>query len=589
MKKLDIEERQELIDCAMGRIDSDLIIKDVNIFNVFTKEIYPGEIYIKNGFIAYIEQRKEFFNSKSGKEIISAQQKIAIPGFIDSHMHIESTLLTPQNLSNLIIPRGTTTIITDPHEIGNVLGIKGVEYMIDSGKKTFMNQFVLVPSCVPAVPSLENSGANFDTTEIKYLLQKENVLGIAEVMDYFGVINKSEKMKRILDLGINKEVFIQGHFFGENPREIAAYLCAGVQSNHEFISAKDAKLALENGMIIDVRNSSFAKNISEIISSLKDCDTFDRITFCTDDREPEELVNNGHIDDCIKDAINSGMTFGEAIKSATIIPAKHFKLNNLGAIAPGYQANINLINSESDMLVTDVFYEGKLVAKNNKMVKFYPKYEHEVESINTINIGNFDFENLKIKAPIQNGLINTRVIKYVAIDSSITEEEIIKMKVKDGYLTLEGCENLNFIAVINRYNNETFSLGIVKDFYLTEGALAGTVSHDCHNLTVVYKNWKDAKKAIQEIERIKGGIVYSFNNFIKEVSLPIAGLMSKLRADEIINQVKELNSFLKTVGIDNDNPLMRSATATLPVVPNIKISDLGIIDTNNQKIVPLFS
>ncbi|MDD4082243.1 MAG: adenine deaminase [Sphaerochaetaceae bacterium] len=590
MKILNKEERKEIVDCAMGRAQCDLRIINAKIFNVFTKEIYPGEIYIKNGYIAYIEQRKEYFGEGKSKKDYDATNQIVVPGFIDSHMHIESSMLTPQNFSTLAIPRGTTTVVTDPHEIGNVMGMKGIDYMIEAGKHTYMNQFILAPSCVPAAPGLEKSGAEFNAPEIEEILDKENVLGIAEVMDYYGVTNNSSRMVDILDVTEKKGGFMQGHYFGENPREFSAYLCAGPQSNHEFYTGKDALQAIRNGMVVDARDSSFAKNIHSIVKVLKGIDTFDRLTLCTDDREVEQLMEEGHLDQCARSAISSGLSFGDTIRSITIIPAQQFHIKHLGAIAPGYVANLNFIEGDKEKIkVNEVFFEGILVAKENKMIKNYLKYENQIEKENTVFVDNFDFSNLKIKAPVENGKIKTRVIEYEDFESLLTKEKIVELSVKDGYLSLEDHKELNFIAVINRHPNcDNFFVGVVEKFHLNEGALAGTVSHDSHNLTVVFNNIEDAKTAINEIKKINGGIVYVNKGKVQKVEFPIAGLLSNLNPKELVFKVKDMKKLLKEKGIKNENPIMRLATAALPVAPALKITDMGLVDAINQRFVSLF-
>lgn len=590
MRILTKQERMELVDCAMDRAECDLIITEARFFNVFTKEIFQAEIYIKNGYIAYIEQRGEYFGKGKTKKSYSANNKLIVPSFIDSHMHIESSMLTPQNFSSLAIARGTTTVITDPHEIGNVMGMAGVDYMIEAGKHTYMNQYILAPSCVPAAPGLETSGAEFNAKEIEEILNKENVLGIAEVMDYYGVINNSKRMVDILDVTQKNKGFIQGHLYGEDPRELSAYLCAGPQSNHEFYSGSDALQAIRYGMIVDARDSSFAKNIKSIVNGLKGVPTFDRLTLCTDDRESEQLMVEGHLDQCVRSAIESGLSFGEAIKSVTIIPAQHFKLKHLGAIAPGYVANLNFITGDSDKVCVDeVIFEGELVAKNNKMIKNHPKYVNEVETQNTIFINNFDYSNLKIKAPKENGMIKTRVIEYESFQSLFTREKQVDLPIKDGFLSLEDNKELNFIAVINRHKNcDNFFVGVIEKFHLNAGALAGTVSHDSHNLTVVFNNIKDAKVAIEEIKRIKGGIVFANNDDVVNVELPIAGLLSNLEPEELITKVNIMKKTLKNNGVQNDNPIMRLATSALPVAPILKITDMGLVNALTQEFETLF-
>ena len=510
MKQLSKEERKSLVDCAMDRIECDLIITDARVFNVFTKETYPAEINIKHGYIAYIEQREEYFGKGRTKESYSAEDKLVVPGFIDSHMHIESSMLTPQNFSSLAIPRGTTTVVTDPHEIGNVMGIEGVDYMIEAGKHTWMNQYVLAPSCVPCSPGLETAGAEFGSEEIEEILNKDNVLGIAEVMDFYGVNHNSKRMVDILDVTERKNGFIQGHYFGTDPRALSAYLCGGPQSNHEFFSGADALQAVRNGMIVDARDSSFAKNIKSIMEGLRGVDTFDRLTLCTDDIESEQLREDGHLNWCVKSVISEGLPFGDAIRSVTIIPAKHFNIRHLGAIAPGYVANLNFIEGDvEEVIVDEVFFEGELVAKGNKMVKDQPVFEHEVESKNTVFIDGFDPAWLQIKAPIEEGMVKTRVIEYESEQSLMTLEKVMDLPVSGGYLDLSDHPELNHIAVINRHQGyDNHFTAVIEQFHLSSGAMAGTVSHDSHNLTVVYTNTEDAKIAIEEIKRMKGGIVY---------------------------------------------------------------------------------
>jgi len=366
MKKLNSDERKDLVNAAMGRIQFDLLIKNITMLNVFSNEIYPVEIGIKHRYIAFIENRTKYFNcDKNAQKVIDGKGKLAVPGFIDSHMHVESSMLTPGHFAQLAIPRGTTTIVTDPHEIGNVMGIRGVKYMVEAGKVYPMYQYALAPSCVPAVPSLESSGAVFGVEEIEQLLDIEGIIGVAEVMDYIGVINNSKRMRSILDLALKNKVFIQGHFFSKEPRELAAYLCAGPKSNHEIRNGEDALSAIRSGMIVDAKDSSFAKTIEPIIKKLNHLGPLSNLTLCTDDREPEDIRENGHIDDCIRIAIKAGLAPIDAIKAATISTSKLYGLNDLGALAPGYIANINLIDNIESVCVDTVFFEGDIVAKNN--------------------------------------------------------------------------------------------------------------------------------------------------------------------------------------------------------------------------------
>lgn len=589
MKKLTVEERKQLVDTARGDGTFDLVIQDVSLFNVFTDEVYPVEIGIKNGYVAYVESREEFFNTLPALSYIKGEGSVAVPGFIDSHMHIESSMLTPVNFSKIAVPKGTTTIVTDPHEIGNVLGIRGVQYMVETGEATPMYQYALAPSCVPAAPGLETSGADFNAQEIEELLKLDKVIGIAEVMDYYGVIHNSQRMVDILALAEEKGLFIQGHLFTQDPKELAAYLCAGPHSNHELSSGADALLSVRNGMSVDARDSSFAKNIKELIGGISHLTNFTELSICTDDREPELITTEGHIDDCIRSAVRSGLSAKEAIKAATINTARQYGFKKLGAIAPGYIANINLIGSLDDIKAKKVFFEGELVADAGKLLKEIKHTPHPVETENSVHIPLITEEMLKIKAPVENGKIKVRVLAPIDKKSSICNESIEELPVVDGYISLKDHPDLNYIAIIHRHGrNKNMMVGVIRNFHLEKGAIAGTVSHDSHNLAVAYTNIEDALTAINEIKALGGGVVYADAGQTSSLALPVAGLMSDREASEVIPQIQHMNSILSKVGLEAYNPVMRLATVALPVIPTMKITDMGLVDTINQKFMDLF-
>jgi len=591
LKKLNKTERSELVDAAAGRKSVDLLITNISIVNVFTSEIYPGVIGISNGYIAYaIETNNPEPFIEQAETVFDGKGSYAVPGFIDAHVHIESSMLTPQYFADLVIPHGTTTIVTDPHEIGNVLGIEGVEYMVESGRNLPMYQLALAPSCVPSVPGFEESGADFGRKEIEYLLKNDRILGIAEVMDYIGVVNNSPKMREILDLGFEKECFIQGHFFGNPKRELAAYLCAGPSSNHEIFTPEEAKAAIRSGMIVDARDSSFSRDIEIIVGAVKEYGTLMNFTLCTDDREPAEILHKGHINDCIRNAITAGLGKVQAIKAATLNTATLYGLSKLGAIAPGYIANINLVENLTNMQVKSVFFEGKHTAENSNMLNHSAKPEFSIEKINTVYVGELTAGTFRIKAPIQDGRVKVRVIHYQDMLTSITDEIIREMIVKDGIITLEGNQDLNFIAVVNRHpGKHGIFVALVSNFYLDHGALAGTVSHDSHNLTLVFKDAEEAVRAAYRVKNSGGGVVYVDGDKEYQLKLPVAGLMANVPAEVCIEQVETLNRVLETAGIESTNPVMRLATAALPVIPNIKITDLGLVDVNNVSFLELFA
>lgn len=590
MKKLSARERTELVDAAMGKRKFDCVITNIQLVNVFSGEIYPAEIGMCNSYIAHVAEKDgESSLEPDALSVYDGQGAYAVPGFLDSHMHIESSMLTPYNFAKIVIPKGTTTIVTDPHEIGNVMGIDGVAYMIEAGKDLPMYQYALAPSCVPAVPGLEEAGAVFGRDEIAAILDMDHVFGIAEVMDFYGVIDNSPRMREILDLALERDCFIQGHFFSEKERELSAYLCAGPNTNHEIMTGDDTIKAIRSGMIVDSRESSFAKHTTPIIEAIKDFRSPPNLTFCTDDRSPKHIKTKGHINDCIRVAVKAGLNPIDAIRAATIQSANAFGFKRIGAIAPGYVANINLVDNLENVNVESVFFEGNLVAEKDRLLVEIGKRSFPLEQVNSVHLDNFSEDRLRIKAPIEEGKAKVRVIKYQDLHSLLTELAIEEVTVKDGFVSIEDKEDLNYIAIFNRHpGKDNFAVGVVANFHLTDGALAGTVSHDCHNLCVVYRNIDDAVRAVKEIQQVGGGVVYSKGSVLEKVELPIGGLLSSLDAEAFIPQVENINEALRGAGVVADNPVMRLATAALPVMPSIKITDLGIVDVINKEFLDVF-
>jgi len=580
----------------MGRVPVDLLIDNVRLVNVFSGEIYPAEIGIVGGFVAYVldgvttEDKPAYPAAQSH---IDGGGALAVPGFIDSHVHIESSMLTPANFARIVIPRGTTTVVTDPHEIANVMGIRGVEFMLEAGRNLPMYQFALAPSCVPAVPELESSGADFGRDEMARMLKLPGILGVAEVMDYKGVLKNSPRMSEILDLAIEEEAFIQGHFFGDDPRELAGYLCGGPHSNHEFMTGKEALSAVRAGMTVDARDSSFTRDIAAIVGGLEGLKSPRNLTLCTDDRHPGEIRDAGHMDDCLRTALAAGLDPVEAIRAVSINTAVLYGLKRLGAIAPGYVANINLVDNLENFDVQQVFFEGMRVAGSGQLhVEIKTAESTRVNTIeieNTVYLENFSEDRLLIPAPIDEGEVDIRVIRHLNEQTALTELTVEKVQVRGGHVSLDGRPDLNYIAIFNRHKgNSNFSVGLVSNFQLPDGALAGTVSHDSHNLALVYANTRDAVRAVNEVMRIGGGTAFVRGDELKSLALPVAGLMSRLSAEQLIPEVESMNKALKMAGLQADHPVMHLATIALPVIPSVKITDQGLVDTEKQVFLDLF-
>lgn len=581
--------RKELIKAALGLIPTDLAIKNANLVNVFTGEIYPVTVFIYDGTIAHVETKDLDGNLDTVKEVIDAKGKYLIPGLIDAHMHIESSMLTPRNFAKVSIPSGTTTIVTDPHEIGNVWGVEGVKYMHDSGANLPQRQFIDIPSCVPSVPGCENAGATFLTEQIEELSSLDRVIGLAEVMDFVGVIRSEERMVDIIKAAEEKGLYIQGHAPFVSGRNLSAYLIGGPISDHESRDKNEALEKLRNGMHVDARESSITHNVEEVWSGVKHCKFFDTFSFCTDDREADDLIHEGHINHVVNKAIECGMDPVLAIKSATINTAREINISDLGAIAPGYVADMLLVEDLNHIKPTHVFYEGKLVAKDGQLLETIEDKEYEIEKKNSIQLPNLTLDNFILKAPIENGTIEANVMVYPNLELSSTTVEKTMFEVVDGKVILPS-DDYKYVIVLNRYGKGTIGRGIVKGFGTKRGALASTVSHDSHNLTVVYENENDALLVVNKLKECGGGMCAALNGeILATLELPLAGLMSLKPAEELSIDSKKMKKADEELGlVGMQNPILRIVALALPVIPDAKMSDLGLVDVATKTIIPLF-
>lgn len=587
--KIQAKNKSELMKASLGLIDSDLVITNIQLVNVITGEIYPAHVYVYDGMISHVETKN--FEELKAKEIYDGQGKYLIPGFIDAHIHIESSMMTPRNFAKAVIPCGTTTVITDPHEIANVCGKEGVYYMHDIGDDLPMRQFIDIPSCVPAVLELENSGAVFSAKEVEELSHLERCSGLAEVMDYVGVIDQEERMMDILNVMEEKGLYIQGHAPCVSGRELSTYLCGGANTCHEVEVGEEALEKLRNGMFVDACDSSIVKNVNAIIKGIKDNITlYDYLCFCTDDREADEITTKGHINDVVRNAISNGLDPIIAIKCATLNVAREIHIENLGAIAPNFVADMLLVDDLHEVIPSAVFYGGKLVAENGKMVAYVEEKTHELENKNTMFVKKLSEDDFVIQSEIENGKVMINVVEYESMNSSNTVLIQKQFDVVDHVVQLDD-ERYKFASVINRHEGfDTMTLAIVKDFGTTCGALASTIAHDSHNLVIVYDTPRNALMAANALISCGGGMcAVKENKILHTLELPLAGLMSLKEAKDLIVDSKKMKKAINELGlVDIHNPLLRIVTLCLPVVPYVKISDLGLIDVINKKIIPLF-
>lgn len=596
MKRFKQIDKKACINSALGREPFDLVIKNGTILNVITGEIYPGEIGIKGPHIAYVKIDPEKLNrdveEMVGLNYYDAKGKYIIPGLIDSHIHIESTMLTPRRFAELVAPTGTTTVIADPHEIANVYGVEGVKYMHDSSKDLPMRQIFLAPSCVPATLHLETNGASLFLDEIEELLDLERVIGLGEVMDYPDILNCGDRMMSILSLENNRDLLIQGHSPMLHTRKLAAYLCAGANTDHEATTAQEAKDKMRAGMYIDAREGSISKNIKKILDGVKDFRYLDTLTLCTDDREVDEIIKHGHMTGIVNNAIKYGMNPIDAIRAATFNTAREIGYRDIGAIAPGFLADMIITNSLENIKADAVFFEGKLIGESGNLLSQIDFKDIEIETKNSINIGELSLDMFEVDLPIINGELEFNIINCSDEDPIITNLHKEKLKISNGKIDISDRNDLKFIAVINRYGkSENYSVGIIKNFGIEKGAVATTVSNDSHNLTIVYSTPEEALLAAETIKKSGGGTcVILKDKVLKFLQLEVAGLMTNRNGNEVAKDINEIHEAVKVLGFKKeDEPFLKLIFLALPVIPEIRITDLGIVNVNTQSFIPLFN
>ena len=569
-----LNETEKIVKAAKGEIDADIVLKNAKIVNVLSEEIYDADVAIVDGVIAGVEK------GYKGKEEIDLGGAYAAPSFIDGHVHLESSMLMPSEFAKLVVPSGTTTVIADPHEISNVMGLQGISFMREATKNLPLDVYMMLPSCVPAT-SLETSGVDLNSYDLALLIDAPWVLGIAEMMNFPGVINCDESVLSKIKLGLSKNKRVDGHAPHLGGKDLNAYVAAGVKSDHECTTTEEAIEKLRLGMYLMVREATGARDLEPLLPVLKTHNTR-KCLFVTDDRHPKHLAK--HISRMVKKAVKSGVNPIKAIQMASLNTAEYFNLPNLGAIAPGYKADIAVFKDLEKFEPLMVFKNGTMAAKDGEMIISTDSFKAPVLR-GSVNIKYLYREDLKIKAESE----NAKVIK-VFPNSLITEKIIEKIKTENGYAISDIENDTLKIAVIERHKaTGNIGLGFVKGFGLKSGAIASTVAHDSHNMIVIGTNDEDMYYAAVELVKSQGGkIVVENGKTLAHLKLPIAGLMSDRPAQEVQEKIKELDNAAKKIGCSIDEPFMSMAFLSLSVIPELKITDKGLIDVNKFEITNIF-
>ncbi len=561
-----MESIKKCIDIAVGKIKPELVLKNCKVINVFSHEIIEQDIAINQGKIIGLGEYV-------GEKEIDIEGRYVAPGLIDSHVHIESSMVTPNQFSRVIVPRGTTTIIADPHEIANVCGITGIEYMIDTSDNLPINIYFMLPSCVPAT-SFENSGAILKAEELNKLIDNERVLGLGELMDYPSVIaGRKDILKKVY---IADSKIIDGHGPNISGKELNGYVTAGVRTEHECSTIEEMINRLRLGLYIAIREGSAARNLEALVRGVNR-DNARRCMFCTDDRHPDDIIKYGHIDNNVRLAIKRGIDPITAIQMATLNVSECYKIKNIGAIAPGYKADMIVVDDLKEFNVIKVFKNGELVAKDKKAL-FEVDTSNNQDVMNTVNVKKVSLDDLNIH--LKTDIVN--VIRLLP-HSLVTEKVIRKIDVsEEGIFKYNSNLDVLKLAVIERHNaTGNIGLGLVENFRLKGGAIASTIAHDSHNIVVIGDNNRDMLVAINEVIRLEGGVtICSRGKVLKSLALPIAGIMSNKPMEDVNKDLEEmLNIAYNKLGVNKDlDPFMTLSFLALPVIPEIKVTDMGLFD-----------
>ncbi len=562
---------QRLISVAKGESPADLVLTNTKVVNTFNGEVETANIAIYNGLVAGVGDYHK------AQEIIDLKGRYVAPGLIDGHVHLESSMLDVGQYARAVVPHGTSAIVTDLHEIANVSGLAGIKYVLACAWRLPLDLFLMAPSCVPAT-HLETAGAAIGPEDIKRILKFKECIGLGEVMNYPGVLFGDDTVLNKLKSAQDK--VIDGHAPGVSGLNLNAYIGAGMHSDHESVALAEAAEKLRRGMYVMIREGSTEKNLEALLPLVTD-KTYPRCFFVVDDRHAEDILKDGDIDAVVRKAIRLGLEPVRAIQMATINTANYFRLNKLGAIAPGYFANLIVLDDLKDFRVKIVYYRGEKVAENGKSLFDLPKAP--AKRLNqTVNIKPFNIDALKLKAGGEQSLAIEVVPGQI-----ITRKKRVKIIVKDGFIQPDTARDILKAVVVERHRaTGNIGLGLVTGFGLKSGALASSTAHDSHNIVAVGASDGDIFTAIKELERLQGGIVAAADGkVLASLATPIAGLLSEEPLEKVVFALNRLQKIARELGCVLPAPFATLSFMALPVIPEIRLTDLGLVDVNEFKLI----
>lgn len=570
-----MDDIRQKLAVSRGDEPADVVFRNARIVNVLSGEIHDGDVAVSNGMVVGI-------GAYEGRTVIDCEGRFLAPSFIDAHIHIESTMLTVAEFARAVVPHGTGAVVADPHEFANVVGLEGIDYVLDAARALPIDVFVMMSSCVPATP-LETAGARLTSTDIVLYTGREDVLGVAELMNFPGVFNGMES--ELLKIAAARGKRVDGHAPGLRGPQLDAYILAGVRSDHECTTIDEARDKLRRGMQILMREGTAERNLHDLLP-LVTAGNATQFSFATDDKHPADLADEGHIDHHVREAIRSGLDPMTVLQIATINTARHYRMGRHGAIAPGYWANMILFSDMHDIRAEDVYYRGAPVAHGGGAIADFPASGDIANMRDTMHVGEFWKDSFVVPVVPHSKI---KVIDLVP-RQIITRAAVVDPRIEDDAVEADASRDILKLVVIERHRaTGNIGHGFVRGFGLRRGALASTVAHDAHNIIVVGTNDLDMYAAALHLIRLGGGqCVVADARVIEELPLPIAGLVSDQPLEFVRGKVDALIAAAASLGCTLPDPFMTLSFLALSPIPALKVTDLGLVDAERFELTSLF-